>query len=390
MNGVWLLSWRHVLHHRTQTLIVVLCLAVSMMLPVTSQVLVTRYQTELLARAAATPLVAGARGSRFDLTLAALYFRQRDLEIIQSREYHEIRDSRLGVVIPINARFTAQDIGIVGVGFEYFEQRGIVAARGTLPLQLGDVVLGSTAASRLGLGPGDALFSDQKDLYDISRPAALKMRVSGVLAPTGSPDDDVVFVDLKTTWILEGLAHGHDDAASEVDESLLIGRTDDVVVISEALIHYNEVTAENMASFHVHGGRDDLPLSAIIVFPNDEQARTILKARINNTSDTLQMVVPTAVIEDLMSVVFRIKTLFDGIAAVLGLSTLLLTALVLVLSMRLRAKEMRTLHRLGCSRFIEAQLYAVELGVIIALAIVIAGAGVGIVLGTMPSLLDVV
>ena len=30
------------------------------------------------------------------------------------------------------------------------------------------------------------------------------MTVTGVLAPTGTPDDDAVLVDIKTAWVIEG------------------------------------------------------------------------------------------------------------------------------------------------------------------------------------------
>ena len=39
------------------------------------------------------------------------------------------------------------------------------------------------------------------------------MRVTGVLAATGTADDEAVFADIKTAWLIEGLAHGHDDVA---------------------------------------------------------------------------------------------------------------------------------------------------------------------------------
>jgi len=387
-GGVWYLSLQHALHRRGQTGILVACLGVTLFLPAAADVLLARYERDLRARAAGTPLVLGSRGNRFDLTLAALYFRASELEPVPTAELARIRDAGLGVAVPIHARFTARGHPVVGTSPEYFELRGLAARDGALPLFVGEAALGANVARKLGLGPGEALFSDQKELYDISKPPALKMRVCGVLAEAGTPDDDAVFVDVKTAWILEGLAHGHGDVTKEVDESLVLGRTDDSVTVSLALIEYNEVTPENAASFHVHTGPGALPLTAILVFPPDDKARTVLKARVNAEHE-YQMLVPSEVIADLLAFVFRIKSLFDTVTAVLAVTTLALTTLVVLLSMRLRRAEMRTLDRIGASRFTVAKLYATEIALVLVGSALLAGAGVGAASYALPNLLRV-
>ncbi len=373
MKGVLLLSWRHAWHHRKATLILTACIALSVFLPAATDVLIRDYQRDLMARAQGTPLLAGAKGNRFDLTLDALYFRASALEPIPASELDALGTAG-DLAIPLHVRFTARGVPIVGTSPEYFELRGAAAAEGTLPMRLGDVVLGATVAERLGLSTGDALFSDQQELYDISRPPALKMRVSGVLAPCSTADDDAVFVDVKTAWVIEGISHGHDEAAA-VDEALLIGRTEETVRVSRALIEYNEITPENIDSFHLHEARELLPLTAVIVVPRDDKAGTLIKARVN-ASAAYQIVVPTAVIDDLMAFVFRLKTVFDTFSTVLAVSTLLLVLLVVMLSMRLRAGEMRTLDHMGCSRFTVAKLYAAEIVLVCGVSLALAGAGV--------------
>ena len=64
------------------------------------------------------------------------------------------------------------------------------------PLRIGQCTLGANVATELGLGPGESLYSDPTELYDIARPPALKMSVAGVYAPTGSADDDA----LASAW----------------------------------------------------------------------------------------------------------------------------------------------------------------------------------------------
>ena len=385
MRGILLLSWRHALHNRAQTTILTLCIAVPVFLPLAARLLIHRYQDDLTARAENTPLVVGTQGNRFDLTLSVLYFRESELGTLPFTRLAELNAAGMGTAIPLNLRFTARGLPVVATSPEYFELRGLRAERGSIPLMLGDAALGARVARELGLSPGDALFSDQRELYDISKPPALKMHVCGVLAESGTPDDGAVFVDVGTAWVLEGLAHGHDDALVEVDESLVLGRTEGNVVLSQAMIEYNEVTPENLASFHYHGDPARLPLSAIVFDPTDAKAATLTKARVN-ASEGWQMVTPVDVIEDLMAFVFRIRALFDSLSAVLGACTVLMCALVVLLSMRIRAAEMSTLNRIGCSRFAVARLYAVEIALVVGLSLVLAAAGIGSVAVLLPDL----
>ena len=64
MKGLWYLSWRHASHHRGQTLVLVLCLALTILLPAATHFLVRDYETGLMARADSTPMVAGAKAAR--------------------------------------------------------------------------------------------------------------------------------------------------------------------------------------------------------------------------------------------------------------------------------------------------------------------------------------
>ena len=78
MSGVLLLAWKHLCFHRARSIILIASIAVSIFVPLLTGALVERYQTNLTARAESSPLIAGAKGSRFDLTLATLYFRDEN------------------------------------------------------------------------------------------------------------------------------------------------------------------------------------------------------------------------------------------------------------------------------------------------------------------------
>ena len=74
MSGALYLAWRYLAHHRVKTAILVAAIALIAFLPAGLNVLVGESARELTARAEATPLLVGARGSPLSLALRALYF----------------------------------------------------------------------------------------------------------------------------------------------------------------------------------------------------------------------------------------------------------------------------------------------------------------------------
>ncbi len=384
MKDLLYLSMRHALHHRLRTAILVLCLAVAAYLPTIVQILSLRYEASLTARAASTPLVMGAKGNRFDLTLGTLYFRPNALDPIPYREYQTLASASAGLAIPMNLRFSARSVPIVAAGLEYLDVRGLEFADGTPPLRVGDAILGSAAARELDAGVGDTVYSDQSQAFDIAEAPSIALRVTGVLEAAGTPDDHAIFVDIRSAWLLEGAMHGHEDAES-IDPRMIFAETDEGAVLNSAVRELNQITPDTAQRFHVHGDEGDLPLSAVLLFPASEKDGTIVKARMN-ASQSLQMLVPSEVIDDLLGFVFRIKGFLDLVAGLLAASVGLMTLLVMLLTVRLRAPEMRTINHIGAGRFTTLGLYACELGLIVALSLVLAGAGVTLSLALLPDL----
>jgi len=373
MRGVLLLAYRRVRTSLVQSLALALCVALSIAVPLSTNVIADEYERDLRARADATPLVVGATGSRFDLVFSSLYFRRSDLETVPYSLYLELLQDEYVDAIPMHQRFTARGWPVVGTGTEYFAFRGLRPVDGTIPLMLGDAVLGHTVARSLGLGVGDTVFSDQLEAFDITKPPALNMNIVGVLAPAGTPDDRAVFVDVRTAWVLEGLMHGHDDADKELRGTDVLSRNDQHVVVSPTLIEENRITDANAGSFHPHGDADTLPLTSVIVLPRSDKGRTIVTARFG-ASRTIQGVSPDDVVTELLGFVFRVRSLLNALSAVLGVSTITLLVLVGVLTFKIRGDEVRTLDAIGCRKGIVAMLYLAELGMIVAV-----GAGAAIV-----------
>ncbi len=380
MNGSFRLAWRHLAFHRGRSAILVAAIALTLLVPFGVEGLVATLGRAIDTRAASTPLVLGARGSRFDLVLNALSFRGRVPDPLPLGAVEDLSQAGFGTVIPILARDTARRAPLVGTTPDYFELRGLTARKGSLPALLGECVLGAELAERFDLGPGDHILSDSNELYAIDASYPLRMRIVGVLGANHTADDQAVFASLETVWIAEGIGHGHADV-QDVSPDRVISRTDTDVKLDSGVREYQEVTPENLASFHFHVEHDQLPLTAAIVVPRDDRARTMLKGRYR-VAEGQQLLEPVAVVEEVTGFVMRLKAFFDANVLLVLAATVVFLGLVVLLSVRVRQREFETLSRIGCARATVVRIVGLEFGLIVVAAIacaaIIAFAGVAL------------
>jgi putative ABC transport system permease protein len=348
------LALRYVLRHRTQSVLLAAALGLVVALPLCLRVLVRHAQADLRARAASTPQIVGTKGSALDLMMTALYFKK---EILASLSLKEMPEGG----IPLHVRFEAQKAPIVGTALEYFAFRGLALKAGKQITRLGDCVLGARLADERGLKPGDAIFSTPEQTFDMAGTYPLKMRITGVLTANGTPDDDAVFCDLKTAWLIEGRAHGHDD----VKGTDVLQEEEHNTVANAAVRMFQEVTEANLNSFHFHGDTGEYPISAAIVVPPDAKTEALMAGQYAK-SKTAQLIRPRDDMEGLLTQLVRL----EGFATTMLLTTagaaLFVSALVFALSFRLRKREFTTLEDIGVSRVSLIRVKSLEI-VLIAL-----------------------
>ena len=373
-GGLIFLGMRYVQRNRGKVTLLIAAFTLVWLLPVSIGLLVKRAETQLRARAVETPLLLGKTGSALELTFNGLYFTKPAIATLPYRQVEEVRESGLAEAIPLYARFSAAGYRIVGTSLEYFDFRGLEYAEGRPLLRLGECVIGATVAKREGLEEGDSLISSPETLFDLAGVYPLKMKVVGILAPSSTPDDNTVFVDPKTTWIIEGLGHGHVEASqSSADQQIKTDHTE-AVKLNASVVQYNEVTPENAASFHFHGEIGDNPFTSIIVIPNDAKSQAIIKGRYA-TSEALQLISPEEEMDELFATVFGVQQLVLWLLGVVGAATLLIGGLVFLLSYRLRREEFGHLRRIGADMATLRALIAFEAGFVILSSMVVSGIG---------------
>jgi putative ABC transport system permease protein len=350
MRGSLYLAWQYLRYQRWKTLLLIAAITLVFFLPAGLQVLVQQGAEQLTARAAATPLIVGAKGSELELVLNTLYFESRRPPTLPFSAVERVRDTGLAVAIPMYARFAARGRPIVGTSVDYFEFRKLRLASGRMLSFLGECVLGAQAARALQLQSGDSLISSPETFFDLAGVYPLKMHVVGVLQPSGTADDRVVFVDVKTAWIMEGLGHGHQDLTDPDAASQLLQRDSNEVTANASVLQYTEITRENALSFHFHGDRSAFPLTAVIAQPRDQKAETLLLGKFRSPTETTLIVKPREVMEQLVRTVFTIRKYIIVAGMLVAISTLLCAGLIFLLSVKLRQREIETMLKLGASR----------------------------------------
>ena len=374
MNALFL-AYAYLRYHWARSLVLVVVAALILFVPAATQILLSTSERALIARGAATPLLLGSRGSQLDLTMAALYFSDERPEPIAMREVETIWDSGLAIPIPVHTAFSSSGFRIVGTTLDYFDFRTLSFSEGRGLSLLGDAVIGAKVAQELGKGVGDTLLSAPENLFDLDGVYPLEMPVVGVLAPTNTPDDEAIFVDIKTAWVIQGIGHGHEDVVTKAE---IAAGTD--TIANAAVVQYQRITPDNIDSFHFHGSQNDFPASAVIVVPNDVRASTILKGRFLDDELPTQMIEPASVIQNLVDRIFRIKSLLNVVTIIITAAALAAIGLALFLSYRLRAREIATAVKLGARRGMVLRLLAAETVTLLFLSVVMVACGVAVLL----------
>ena len=362
------IAWKYITYNRIKTATLVACITLISVLPLSLEILLDESERQLMSRAVSTPLVVGAKGSALDLLMNTLYFGDQVPEQITMAASDRVMNTGLAMPVPLYIRFKARGAPIVGTTLDYFDFRGLEVATGQNMTLLGDCVVGSVAAERLDLEPGDSLVSSPETVFDLAGIYPLKMKVAGILSTTHTSDDLAVFTDLKTAWIIQGLMHGHQDVTKTRDESVILKREEKNVTANAKLFQYQEITEKNMDEFHFHGEPSVYPITAVIAVPNDAKSGTILRGRYLSDEEPHQIVKPRDVIDGLLQNIFRIKNVLDAVIVVVGFATVLAMVLVFALSLRLRQREINTIFKLGCSRMTIARLMGSEIGMIIVMS----------------------
>jgi putative ABC transport system permease protein len=370
------ITYYYLLRNKLIASLMLLALSITFYFPILSNSLSSILYKQMMKRAEQTPLIITAKGSRFLSVLNTIYFHTETLEPIPYSVYEKIRNTKNLQAIPIYNIFRAkvnidddfQSIPIVSTTQDYLSYRGLKPTEGGYFFFPGEIVVGHKLAQEAGLKVGDTLLSEVSSIMNLNAIYPLRLKITGILSANNTEDDGMIFSSLKSSWIMSGLFHGH-EKPKELGANYILSDKEDVTVMKSNVISYTEVTTENIRDFHFHGDENELPLTSIIVIPDDLKTTIITASRIN-TEGQYKAYRPDVVMKEFFNLVFAIHKIFNSYFILIMSSVTCFIAIIILLSSRLRKEEFATIKKLGGSPFIVFKLYACEYSVLLTLSII--------------------
>jgi putative ABC transport system permease protein len=222
-----LIVYRSLRQHAFSTVITALSLALAGGLLMTVWMVRAEAQRSFLQTTTAFDAVLGARGSKLQLVLNAIFHLEASPGNLSWQDYEMIRrNPAVKVAIPIAVGDNLKGYRIVGTIPELFTdvdyapgKTYVVAEGGRLfSPDAKEAVVGSFAAGRLGLRVGDTFHPFHGLAYDPSNQHPDLFTVVGILRPSSTPLDRVVLIPIKGVQTMTG----HDPRAATDISAVLI------------------------------------------------------------------------------------------------------------------------------------------------------------------------
>jgi putative ABC transport system permease protein len=223
---LWLIVVRSLRQHALSTVITALSIALAGGLLMSVWVVKEQSQATFTQVNTGFDAVLGARGSKLQLVLNAIFHLEASPGNLPYSDYETIkRHPAVKIAIPIAVGDNLRGYRIVGTLPEFFSDVEYAPGK-KFSLEVGKVfdpsakeaVLGSFVARRLGLRVGDEFHPFHGLVFDEKNQHADTYHVTGILAPSNTPIDKVIWIPLHGLQTLSG----HDPRAATDVSAVLI------------------------------------------------------------------------------------------------------------------------------------------------------------------------
>jgi len=210
---IWNLIYRSLRQHALSTLVTAGSIALAAGLLLTVWVVKTQSQSVFAATNSGFDAVLGARGSKLQLVLNAVFHLEASPGNITATDFEMIRrHPAVKTAIPLALGDTVEGWRIAGTttqlfdGIEYLPGRKYAFAPGGRNFQLGaqEAVVGSYAAKQLGWKVGSHFHPHHGLTEAAGHEHEEEYTVVGVLEPTNTPVDRVVWIPLEGVQTMSG------------------------------------------------------------------------------------------------------------------------------------------------------------------------------------------
>jgi len=213
VSGLVLLVRRSLAQHKLSTAVTVIATALACGLTLSVFAIADQTKSAFTQTDVGFDAVLGARGSQLQLVLNTIYHLETSPGNVPWAMFQELRkDPQVEYAIPFAGGDNYMGFRIVGTTEQFFEKLRFDGDR-RFAVESGgrwfrpnnqEAVLGSFVAERTGLGINDTINPYHGVNYDPSARHDEEYLVCGVLEPTNTPADRVVWVPIKGIWMMKG------------------------------------------------------------------------------------------------------------------------------------------------------------------------------------------
>lgn len=239
---IWNLIYRSLRQHALSTLVTAGSIALAAGLLLTVWVVKTQSQAAFASTTSGFDAVLGARGSKLQLVLNAVFHLEASPGNLSAAEVEAVRrHPAIKAAIPLAVGDNYHGWRIVGTvpqlfEIEYAAGRNYALATGGRMFadQTREAVVGALVARKLGLRVGDTFQPYHGLAFDAAAQHEEVYTITGLLQPTGTPADRVIWIPLSGVQTMAG----HDPrAASDVSAVLIQLRAASAGVMLDTMIN---------------------------------------------------------------------------------------------------------------------------------------------------------
>ncbi|MCE7872815.1 ABC transporter permease [bacterium CPR1] len=204
--SIFKLAWRSLTQHRVSSLVTIFSIALATGLVMAVFAIQAQSYAAFTGGAGGFDAVLGARGSQLQLVLNTVFHLETSPGNIPWSLYQAIsQDPRVARAIPYAVGDNYRGFRIVGTSPELFQEGFQLAPGGQLfePTSR-QAVIGSFVAQRTGLKPGSQFHPYHGVVFSESARHDEEYTVVGVLEPTSSPADRVIWIPLEGIFRMSG------------------------------------------------------------------------------------------------------------------------------------------------------------------------------------------
>ena len=362
---ILILAWKSLLNRRFTALLTLLSIAFSVTLLIGVERLRGEVREGFSNTVSGTDLIVGARGGQINLLLYAVFRIGNATNNISWESYQAIANlPKVAWTIPLSLGDSHRGFRVLGTTAAYFEHyryardRGLTLTQGAPFADLYDAVLGSEVARTLGYRLGDPIIiAHGTGDVSFARHTDKPFRVSGILAPTGTPVDRTVHVSLAAIeaihvgWESGAAAPGRSPDAAQTRELAATG-----ALTPKAITAVLVGLKSRIATFQVQRAVNDYP------------------------EEPLLAILPGVALADLWSLIGIGERALLAVSAAVVVVGLFGMLTALLTSLNERRREMAILRSVGAR---PAHVLALILGEAVFLTLVGALLGVALLYGVL-------